>query len=147
MEEKDLKHCMKRLEKQKDMTEGRKMEILFNECKHPKWKTVNLFKGLIQELDLRIEVYEANYKMAENLGARRIRDGESVELSLQIRDYLKERLDLCTAIMGYVKEMKKVNKKLNHLTDADRKKVKEILEEKLEKEEEARIEKEIREEL
>ena len=147
MNEAQMKKCKKVLEKEGKITEERKMELLFNECQHPKWGKANLFKGLITELDLRIATYENNHKEAEKTGLRRTRDGESPQLPLEIRDYLNERLKTCREIMSYVKELKKINRKMNHVTDVDRKKLKEAKEEELEKEEEAKIERELREEL
>jgi hypothetical protein len=147
MDESDMKKCKKVLEKEKNLSDERKTEILFNECKHPKWVKANLFKGIITELDMRIATYEINYKEAENVALRRIRDGANPQIPIEIRDYLSERLNTCRAIMNFVKELKKINKRMNNVSDVDRKKLKEAREEKMEQEEEAKIEKELRDEL
>lgn len=147
MEEKDLNKCKRILERENSLSDKRRMEILFNECKHPKWTNYNLFKGIIQEVDTRIQYYQLNIEKAENTGIRRVMDGASSDLVLEIRDYLKERLETCRAIMNIVKEFKKINRRLNSLTEVDRRKIKGILEEKMEKEEEAKIEQELRDEL
>lgn len=147
MEEKDLKKCKKKLEKEQNLSDERRMEILFNECKHPKWKKANLFKGILKEIDVRLKSYEPAALQAENVGIRRIKDGASPDLVLQIRDYLKWRIHTCNDILSYVRQLKKINKRLNNLNDLDRKKIKEALEEETDRKEEEIIEKELKEEL
>ncbi len=147
MDEKDMKICKKKLEKEKSLTDGRRIEILFNECQHPKWGKANLFKGIISEIDKRMQAYENNIKEADNVAVRKFKDGESAELALQIKQYLMERLETCRKILNYVKHLKKVNRKLNNVNEDDRKKIKELLEKDLEKEEEAKMERELRDEL
>ena len=146
MDEKDMKLCRKKLEKEKSLTDGRRIEILFNECKHPKWGKTNLFKGIISEIDLRMQAYENNIREADNVAVRKFKDGASAELVLEIKEYLTQRMETCRKILSYVRYLKKVNKRLNNVNEEDRKKIKELLEMELEKEEEANIERELRDE-
>lgn len=145
MEEKDFKKCKRILEKERNLTDDRRIEILFNECKHPKWNnTNNLFLTLLKEIEVRLEAYEPSVKEAENVGVRRLKDGASDTLPLQIREYLKYRIQTCSDILSFINQLKKMNKKLSNLSDIDRKEVKRILEEEAEKEEDRKIEQEIK---
>lgn len=147
MEEKQAKKCAGKVSNSGKISDEKKIEIIFNECKHPKWKKVNIFKAIMTEVDTRKNSYLFAIPQADNVGARRLKDSASYHLAVELREYLKYKNRLCDWILDQIKYLKKINKKMNKFTDKDIKQIKKVMEEKLNKEEEEEIEREMREDL
>jgi hypothetical protein len=147
MDEKHSKKCVAKINAAGKISDERKIEIIFNECKHPKWKKVNIFKAIMNEIDTRRNSYIFAIPQADNVGARRLKDSANYQLDIELREYLKQKNKLCDWIIEQIRYLRKINKKMSKFTEKDIKEIKKAMEEKLNREEEEEIEREMREDL